>query len=75
MRAALLEGTDGIIDRLEQILRQGIEDTSLVVDADSRSTGEVLYDAWLGASILAKIHRNAAPLDRAMVVTRHLLRL
>lgn len=75
MRAALVVGTNSIIDRLEQILRQGMEEQSLVIDADPRSIGEVIYDAWLGASILAKIHRNAAPLDRAMGVTRHLLHL
>ena len=75
MRAALVEGTDGVIDRLERVVRLGIEDRSLVVDADPRSTAEVIYEAWLGASILAKIHRSAAPLDRAMAVTHHLLHL
>ena len=75
MRAALVEGTDGVIDRLERVVRLGIEDQSLVLDADPRSTAEVIYDAWLGASILAKIHRSPAPMDRAMVVTRHLLHL
>ena len=73
MRAALLTGTDGIVDRLEHVIRQGIVDHSLTVDTDPRATAEVIYDAWLGASILTKIHRDAAPLDRAMAVTRHLL--
>lgn len=75
MRAALVEGTDGVIDRLERVIRVGIEDQSLIVDADPRSTAEVIYDAWLGASILAKIHRSVAPLDRAMAATRLLLHL
>lgn len=74
MRAALVEGTDAVVDRIERVLRLGLEDRSLVVDADLRSTAEVIYDAWLGASILAKIHRSAAPLDRAMTVTQQLLR-
>ena len=73
MRAALAEGTSGIVDRLEEVLRQGMRDQSLAVPADPRSTAEVIYDTWLGASILAKIHRSAAPLDRAMTVTRDLL--
>ncbi len=73
MRVALVEGTNGIVDRLERLFRLGIEDQSLVFLADPRSTAEVVYDAWLGASILAKIHRSAAPLDRAMAVTRDLL--
>ena len=75
MRAALAEGTDGVVDRLERIIRLGIEDRSLTIDTDPRSTAEVIYDAWLGASILTKIHRDAAPLDRAMAVTRHLLHI
>ncbi len=75
MRAALVDGTDGVVDRLERVVRLGIEDRSLVVDADPRSTAEVVYATWMGASVLAKIHRSAAPLDRAMAVTRHLLHL
>lgn len=75
MRTALVHGTDGIVDRLEGVLRLGVEDRSLVVDADPRATAEVVYDAWLGASVLAKIHRSTAPLDRALTVTRHLLHL
>lgn len=73
MRAALVKGTNGIIDRLEEVVRLGIEDQSLTLQADPRSTAEVVYDTWLGASILAKIHRSAVPLDRAMSVTRRLL--
>ena len=75
MRTALVEGTDGVVDRIEHIVRLGTEDGSLVVGADPRSVAEVVYDIWLGASILAKVHRDAAPLDRAMTVTRHLLHL
>ncbi len=73
MRAALVEGTNGIVDRLEAVVRLGIDDHSLVVHTDPRPTAEVIYDTWLGASVLAKIHRAAAPLERAMTVTRHLL--
>lgn len=75
MRVALVEGTDGVVDRLERVVRLGIEDESLAVDADPRFTAAAIYDAWLGASILAKIHRSVGPLDRAMAVTRHLLHL
>jgi len=73
MRVALVDGTDGIVERLEQILQLGTEDQSLVVHANPGSTAEVVYDTWLGASILAKIHRSPAPLDRAMTITRQLL--
>jgi TetR/AcrR family transcriptional repressor of nem operon len=75
MRRALVEGTDGIVDRLADVIGQGIEDKSLVVDADPQSAAEDIYTAWLGASIMAKIHRDAAALDRAMAATRRLLHL
>ncbi len=73
MRAALVDGTNGIIDRLERVIRQGVDDRSLTIELDARVSAEVIYDAWLGASVLAKIHRSAAPLDQAMSVSRHLL--
>ena len=73
MRAALVEGTLGIVDRLEGLVREGVQDDSLVLHVGARVTPEVVYDAWLGASILAKIHRNAGPLDQAMAFTRELL--
>jgi TetR/AcrR family transcriptional repressor of nem operon len=36
---------------------------------------QALYDMWLGASVMAKIHRSLAPLDTAAAMTRHLLHL
>jgi TetR/AcrR family transcriptional regulator, transcriptional repressor for nem operon len=75
MRLALKEGTTGIVDRLERIIDSGIEDGSLSVDGDARATAQVLYEMWLGASVMAKIHRDISPLDTTTAITRRLLHL
>ncbi|MEV5433776.1 TetR/AcrR family transcriptional regulator [Streptomyces sp. NPDC052701] len=75
MRLALKEGTTAIVDRLERTIAAGLEDGSLSVDGDPRATAQVLYDMWLGASVMAKIHRDISPLDTTMTVTRRLLHL
>lgn len=75
MRLALGEGTQGIVDRLERALAAGIEDGSLRLDGDPRTTAQNLYSMWLGASVLAKIHRDIDPLHTAAAATRQILHL
>ncbi|MFE6776354.1 TetR/AcrR family transcriptional regulator [Streptomyces sp. NPDC057702] len=75
MRLALKEGTTAIVDRLERMIAAGLEDGSVAVDGTPRETAQVLYDMWLGASVMAKIHRDIAPLDTTTTVTRQLLHL
>ncbi|MER7925998.1 MULTISPECIES: TetR/AcrR family transcriptional regulator [unclassified Streptomyces] len=75
MRLALKDGTTAIVDRLERTIAAGVEDGSLSVDDGARTTAQVLYDMWLGASVMAKIHRDIGALDTAMTVTRRLLHL
>jgi TetR/AcrR family transcriptional repressor of nem operon len=73
MRVATKVGTAAIVDRLEQMITDGIADESVSVDGSPRTTAEALYNLWLGASIMAKIHRSPDYLDRAMTVTRQVL--
>jgi TetR/AcrR family transcriptional repressor of nem operon len=75
MRMALKEGTTAIVDRVEHMIINGLAEGSLSVDASPRIAAAALYDAWLGASVMAKIHRSPDHLDRAMTVTRQLLHL
>jgi len=75
MRLALKEGTAAIVDRLERVIAAGLEDGSLRVDDEPRITAQALYDMWLGASVMAKIHRDISPLDTVTTVTRRLLGL
>lgn len=73
MRLALKEGTTAIVDRLERTIEQGRRDGSLAIAGEAHATAEVLYNMWLGASVVSKIHRSRASLDTTMVATRRLL--
>jgi TetR/AcrR family transcriptional repressor of nem operon len=72
MRAALHRGTDGIISRLSECLAEAVADGSVPTGVPD-SLMESLYEFWLGASLLAKIRREASPLASAMAATRRLL--
>ncbi|MET9908155.1 TetR/AcrR family transcriptional regulator [Streptomyces sp. NPDC006476] len=75
MRLALKEGTSAVVDRIERTITEGLADGSLSVDGEAREVAQALYDMWLGASVMAKIHRSLAPLDTVTAVTRGLLHL
>ena len=75
MRAALGRGTRGIVERLARCIEEGRQDGSLSAPPDANAAALALYQSWLGASLLAKIARDRAPLDTAMVGTRQLLGL
>ncbi|WP_335981170.1 MULTISPECIES: TetR/AcrR family transcriptional regulator [Streptomycetaceae] len=75
MRAATKTGTTAIVDRLERMIADGVADGSVSVEESPRMAAEALYDLWIGASMMAKIHRSARPLDRAMAVTRQVLHI
>jgi TetR/AcrR family transcriptional repressor of nem operon len=40
---------------------------------DTQATAQTLYQLWLGASLISKLHRNAKALENAMTFTRQLL--
>ncbi|WP_433796679.1 TetR/AcrR family transcriptional regulator [Actinoplanes sp. CA-252034] len=73
MRLALRAGTTQIVDRLEHAITGAVGDGSAPFTGDARSTAEALYQLWLGASVMAKVHRSLAPVDTATAVTRQLL--
>lgn len=75
MRRQLVAGTTGIIDRLVQMITSCYQDGSVTVDDDPRRLAMELYDSWLGASVMAKVHRSPEPLQRAMSLTRTRLNL
>ncbi|KYF81891.1 TetR family transcriptional regulator [Sorangium cellulosum] len=75
MRAALERGARGIVERLARCIESGRADASLPAVLDAQAVAVALYQSWLGASLLAKITRDRAPLDTAMAGTRLLLGL
>jgi len=75
MRAALERGTGAVIARLAQCIERGRGDGSLAAAPDPLTAAQTLYQTWIGASLLAKIQRSSASMDRAMSTTRLLLGL
>ena len=53
---------------------QGRDDGSLA-PCDARHMASALYQLWLGASLLSKLHRSPGPLETAMQTTRSLLEI
>lgn len=74
MRLTLRDGTDRIIGRLAGCVSSGVADGSLPA-LDPLATARMLYQLWLGASLLAKLHRDESPLEHAWAATQGLLEL
>ena len=72
MRVTLRDGTERIIALIAECIEEGRADGSLSI-GDARANARMLYQMWLGASLLAKLHRNGEPLNDAMTVTLSLL--
>lgn len=72
MRLTLRDGTNRIVARLAGLIETGIADGSLPA-LDPAATAQALYQLWLGASLIGKLHRNAQALDGAMRFTDRLL--
>ena len=72
MRITLRDGTDQIVQRIARVIEAGVADGSMP-PLDPRMTAQTLYQMWLGASLLGKLHRDTAALENAMVFTRKLL--
>jgi len=73
MRLALGRGTRAIMDRLATALEAGLADGSLHGIASAHAMAEMLYQIWLGASLLAKITDDSQPLVAALKATAQLL--
>lgn len=72
MRQALLKGTRRLIDRLARCIEQGIARGEVQVN-DSQSTAELLYNLWIGASLLNKIRQDDVSLQQALRSTEQIL--
>ncbi|OIH94180.1 MULTISPECIES: TetR/AcrR family transcriptional regulator [unclassified Curtobacterium] len=70
MRLQLVDGTAGIIEHLERMITTGQKDGSVAADDQARTLAYELYDAWLGASTMAKIQRTPDSLKRALALTK-----
>ena len=74
MRHVLAKGTHDIVQKIAQCIREGQEDRSLPAVADAGELAEELYQLWLGASLMAKIHDPDKAFEKALNATLRLLR-
>jgi len=74
MRLALQRGTNQIISRLADGIAEGIADGSLPNDLVAADTALVLYNQWLGATVLTKIWRDQSALESSMCITERILK-
>lgn len=72
MRLALLSGSSSVVKRIAQCIEEGIRDGS-IVDVDASATAELLYNMWLGASLMSKLNRSTDNLQRVMQTTTSIL--
>jgi TetR/AcrR family transcriptional repressor of nem operon len=75
MRQVLCRGTQSIIRRLARAIEDGLSDGSLEHVISPDGLAEMLYQVWLGASLLAKMTGDSKPLKAALVSTAKLLHL
>ncbi|WP_426115331.1 TetR/AcrR family transcriptional regulator [Massilia sp. PWRC2] len=75
MRAALLNGTNQIVQRLAACINEGQADGSIGAAAPAQHTALALYEMWLGAALLTKLRREPSALHGATRTTRTLLGL
>lgn len=73
MRAILEVGTTTVIDRLGTVITQGQAEGSVGNQQTPQMLAAVLYQLWLGATLMVKITRNAQSFDHAWEATRRLL--
>ena len=73
MRLALRDGTDQVVQRIAGCIDEGRADGSVPDALDAHDTALTLYELWLGASLLAKLRRDASAFDHAMRSTERLL--
>lgn len=73
MRAALHRGAQQIVRSIADCIEQGIADGS-IAKQDSLSTASIVYQQWLGASLVSKLSQNTQQLELALVATQSLLK-
>ncbi|MCD5997303.1 TetR/AcrR family transcriptional regulator [Pseudomonas sp. CDFA 602] len=74
MRSVLKAGTAKIIKRITACVEMGVADGSLHPEADHEGFAESLYQLWLGASLLVKVNKSTDSFDKALAMTKRLLR-
>ncbi|NVD07734.1 TetR/AcrR family transcriptional regulator [Vibrio sp. JPW-9-11-11] len=72
MRVTLAQGADKIIEQLAASIESGVQDGSIAT-LDSAVTARILYQQWLGASLLNKLNQDQVNLHHCFEATKQLL--
>ncbi|SUI79222.1 HTH-type transcriptional repressor nemR [Shewanella algae] len=72
MRMALLQGAKRIIATIAECIEAGNRDGSVKV-GNSDQTAQLLYNLWLGASLMSKLTQDKNALNLAMQTTDNIL--
>ncbi len=75
MRARMLAATEVVLQQIARYVAEGQGDGSLSNPQAADELALWLYEAWLGASLLAKLRRDDSAFARALQQTRSLLGL
>jgi TetR/AcrR family transcriptional repressor of nem operon len=73
MRLTLRDGTERVVQRIARCIDEARADGSVAPTLDADATALTLYQLWLGASLLAKLQRDASPFEHALRSTDTLL--
>jgi len=72
MRLTIRDGTSQIISSIAQCIEAAIAEGSLP-EQNARQLATNLYQLWLGASLLTKLHRDDQHMAHAMALTQKLI--
>lgn len=75
MRNRMLAATAVVLQQLSRYIAAGQNDGSIRNREDAAELAQWLYEAWLGASLLAKLRRDDSAFTGALAQTRALLQL
>lgn len=73
MSEILQQGVNEIVARLAKTLEEGIAEGSIAEIDDTEDLAEAIYHQWLGASLVASLSHDDAPLKSAMLATEKLI--
>lgn len=73
MRLIMDQGTKNLIQRIADLIHQGMEDHSIQTQTNPAAVAQVIYQMWLGAALLSKLHKDKTPLHQAYHATAFML--
>ncbi len=73
IRELMAQLANKVETKLGDIIQAGIQDGSIAPGVDPKVTAQLLYQMWLGASLIGKLTREKKPFYRALEFTEILL--